>query len=467
MTLSIKFFASLFLTANMFLTVSGQISNKRQARKNGKEKSILQKSNFNAPAPIVPLTDHHTHIWSFNASALITDPLLSEIELPAELKQLLRKKEQFGGKDKNPAALADLYTKDTLVLNPSNPSWLRGQNAIAYITNSTQVAHLVPTAYEAGDSNGYVAGYEAVVQGSSAKYVSNFLYVIRKETDGKWRIASETFTLKGPTVANAITTEQLIKEMDTAGVKRAAVLSVAFWYGKYNRKVEDEYVKVRAENDWVAEQIAAYPDRLIGFCSFNPLKDYAIEELNRCAQNPGFKGLKLHFGNSGVDVLNPQHVEKLRVVFRTANERRLPIIVHLWTSGKYGREQAEAFLNQIIPAAPDIPIQIAHMAASGPNYHSDEAFEVYATAAARHDPRMKNVYTDVASMVTRTTSPETLILVAKRLRQFGIDHVLFGSDRSPGFGNESPKEAWESFKHLPLTEREFRKIAGNLAPYEH
>jgi predicted TIM-barrel fold metal-dependent hydrolase len=254
--------------------------------------------------------------------------------------------------------------------------------------------------------------------------------------------------------------------MDAAAVKRAAVLSVAYWFGNPRRKVEgDEYAKVRAENDWVAEQVARFPTRLVGFCSFNPLKDYALEELNRCTKNPNFKGLKLHFGNSLVDVLNPQHIEKLRAVFRAANEKRFPVLVHLWIVGKYGREHSEAFLNQVLPVAPEIPIQIAHMAASGPNYHSDDAFEVYANAAAHNDPRMKNVWVDVASMVTRNTRPETLELVAKRLRQVGLRRVLFASDRVPGGSNDTPKDAWEAFRRLPLTEQEFRTVAENVAPY--
>jgi len=239
---------------------------------------------------------------------------------------------------------------------------------------------------------------------------------------------------------------------------------VAYWFGNPSRKVENEYAKVRAENDWVAEQVARYPDRLVGFCSFNPLKDYALEELQRCAKNPQLKGLKLHFGNSAVDVLNPEHVEKLRQVFRAANDLRLPIVVHLWRSGKYGPEQSKAFLEKIIPAAPDIPVQIAHLAASGPGYHSDDALEVYAEAAAAGDPRMKNVYFDVASMVIHSTTPDTLALVAKRLRQLGLQRILFGTDRA-GNRNESPKEAWESFRKLPLTEQEFKTVAGNVAPY--
>jgi predicted TIM-barrel fold metal-dependent hydrolase len=453
------------------LAAFGQTTRKRTDRNGrkivdtGSTKFASQQSNSIARQPIVPLADHHTHIWSLNASMLATGPLLPVIELPEDLARLLRDRDE-AFKQKDPAIMAKLYTEDALFLNPLDPKWLRGEPAIAFVAKNTDGNfRAVPVAYAAGDSVGYIAGYWTSGEGAATHYDSNFLLSLRKGSDGKWRIAAETITVNGPPVPKAVTAEQLITEMDAAGVKRAAVLSVAYWYGKPSRKVEDEYAKVRAENDWVAEQVARYPDRLVGFCSFSPLKDYAIEELNRCAKNPNFKGLKFHFGNSGVDVLNPQHVEKVRAVFRAANEKRLPIVVHLWTTGKYGREHAEAFLNQIIPAAPDIPIQIAHMAASGPNYHSDDAFEVYANAAAHGDPRMKNVYTDVASMVTRNTLPETLELVAKRLRQFGLRRVLFGSDRSPGFGNESPKDAWEAFRRLSLTEKEFRTVAENIAPY--
>lgn len=425
---------------------------------------LTEPRQFAARPPVVPLADHHTHVWSLAASTLVTEPLMPVVEPPEDLKRLLRDKERFGGKDKDAAALADLYTKDALVLNPSGPSWLRGERAISYVTNSTVINRLLPTAYEVDGPAGYVAGYEASAEGTD--YLSMFHYVVRKGEDGKWRIASETFTLQGPPVPKAVTAAALVKEMDAAGVRRAAVLSVAFWYGSPRRKVEDEYAKVRAENDWVAAQVAAHRDRLVGFCSFNPLKDYALEELSRCAKNPDLKGLKLHVGNSRLDVLNPGHVEKLRAVFRAANAKRFPVLIHLWTSdGNYGRAHAEAFLNQVLPAAPDITVQIAHMGASGPNYHSDDAFEVYAAAAAGNDPRMKNVWVDVASMATGNTTDETLALVARRLRQFGLGRVLFASDRSPGFGNEPPKDAWASFNRLPLTEKEFRTVAENVAPY--
>src|SRR5688500_5655433 len=108
--------------------------------------------------------------------------------------------------------------------------------------------------------------------------------------------------------------------LDAAGIRRAAVLSTAYIFEQPTRKVDNAYEKVRADNDWTSQQVAQYPDRLVGFCGLNPLKDYALDELARCAKDPNLRrGLKLHFGNSGVDHSDAHHVERLRGVLRAAN----------------------------------------------------------------------------------------------------------------------------------------------------
>src|SRR5262245_12387779 len=106
----------------------------------------------------------------------------------------------------------------------------------------------------------------------------------------------------------------VIALLDSAGIRRALVLSVAYTWGKASRaSVDDEYNHVKAENDWTAQQVEAYPDRLRAFCSFNPLRPYAIDELTRCSNNPLLRdGLKLHFGNSDVDLDNPENVAQVR-----------------------------------------------------------------------------------------------------------------------------------------------------------
>jgi predicted TIM-barrel fold metal-dependent hydrolase len=231
--------------------------------------------------------------------------------------------------------------------------------------------------------------------------------------------------------------------------------------------LEEEEAAVRAENDWTAQQVGQYPDRLVGFCGVNPLREYSIREIERCSRLPGMIGVKLHFANSSVTLSDPEHAERVRRLFAAANRLRLPIAAHVEEIRlqEYGRAQAEILLNQIFPAAPDVIIQIMHMAGSGPGYLRDPAFEVFAAAREAADPRMRKVYVDVASNVVAATPPESLELVARRLRQFGLSHVLFGSDRLPGVANEEPKTAWQSFLRLPLTPDEFTTVAQNEAPY--
>ena len=89
-----------------------------------------------------------------------------------------------------------------------------------------------------------------------------------------------------------------------------------------------------------------------------------MDELARCAQDKQLRrGLKLHFGNSDVDLDDPHNVAQVRKVFQAANARRMPIVVHMHTSisnhRNYGRGQALVFLREILSAAPDVPVQIA------------------------------------------------------------------------------------------------------------
>ena len=261
--------------------------------------------------------------------------------------------------------------------------------------------------------------------------------------------------------------------LDAAGIRRALVLSVAYIYGSPARTVEDEYAKVRAENDWTAAQAAQYSDRLRGFCGFNPLKDYALDELDRCAKHPHLsRGIKLHFGNSDVQLDDPADAERLRSVFRAANDRRMAIVVHLRASisrkRPYGVTEARRFI-ELLSWAPDVPVQIAHLAGAGPGYDDPAAHDVMtalAEAIEQGDPRMARVWFDVATIVDADISSVNAALVATRIRQVGIDRVLYGSDAAAG-SNLRPAEAWAAFRKLPLSEVEFSRIAGNVAPYLH
>ena len=264
---------------------------------------------------------------------------------------------------------------------------------------------------------------------------------------------------------------ELVSLLDAAGIRRAAVLSVAYILGDPKGTAPDEYDKVKAENDWTSGQVARFPERLVGFCSVNPLKPYAFDELARCSKDARLRrGLKLHFANSRVDYHNPEHVDRVRKLFAAANQYGMAIVAHMRTSISakipYGAEEARTFLNEIVPAAPDVPIQVAHLTGAG-GYADplvDQATAVLAEAIEKGDPRTKNLYFDVTTVVLPVAAPERLALIARRLRQLGPHRILYGSDAAAG-GNLPPREGWAAFRRLPLTEAEFQIIGGNVPPY--
>lgn len=267
-----------------------------------------------------------------------------------------------------------------------------------------------------------------------------------------------------------VTARQLIPMLDSAGIRYALLLSVAYMFSNPNRPpVANEYARVKAENDWTADQAALYPGRLRAICSVNPLRDYSLAEIERCAADPRLRhGLKLHFGNSDVQLEIPEQLEKVRRVFSAANAHGMAIVVHMHPSvtmkRPYGTTYARIFLNELIPAAPDVPIQIAHLTGSGDfdEQGVQEVLDVFARAIAEHDPRMKNVYFDMSG-IGGIAEPQRASRVATRLRQLGIERILFGSDGAVN-GN-SPLVTWRNFRKLPLSEHEFRVIEGNIPPY--
>lgn len=263
----------------------------------------------------------------------------------------------------------------------------------------------------------------------------------------------------------------LIAQLDAAGIRRAVVLSVAYSFSNPNKPpVPDEYAHVKAENDWTSTQIAKYPGRLLGFCSVNPLRAYAIEEIGRCAKDPNLRtGLKLHFGNSDVNVDNPDQLAQVRRVFRAANEHGMAITVHMHANvdhhRPYGEKEARIFLEQLLPEAPDVIVQIAHLAGSG-GYDDpavDQALSVFAEAIERKDPRMKNVYFDACGIAIPGMWEDKAGLIAKRIRQIGVSRVLYGSDAATP--DNFPKDALERWHRIPLTPGEFRTIESNVAPF--
>jgi predicted TIM-barrel fold metal-dependent hydrolase len=132
----------------------------------------------------------------------------------------------------------------------------------------------------------------------------------------------------------------------------------------------------------------------------------------------------------------------------------------------YGAKQARNFLDEVLPSAPDVPVQLAHLTGGGTYDEpaTDEALSVFIEAITRHDSRMANIYFDVSGIAGYGKWSDKADQIVARIRQIGMRHILFGSDGARG-GGLSPRDAWARFLQLPLSDAEVRTIAGNVAPY--
>jgi predicted TIM-barrel fold metal-dependent hydrolase len=264
-----------------------------------------------------------------------------------------------------------------------------------------------------------------------------------------------------------ILAKDLVVMLDAAGIRRAVVLSNAFRYGDPRLPPDTaEYAHVMAENDWTASEAAKYRQRLSAYCSFNPLKQYALGELARCAADRRFgRGIKLQFGSSDVDLADPIDVALLRRVFRAANTQGLEIVVHLKPAQRheYGAAQARAFIEELLVSVPDVRVQVAHLAGGGGgslDAGAEEVLGVFEEAVARQDLRVRNLSFDLSGAIGGEGWPARAAVIARHVRALGITRILYGSDG--GDPADPPARAViAAYRQLPLSKAEFSIIDGN------
>ena len=88
------------------------------------------------------------------------------------------------------------------------------------------------------------------------------------------------------------------------------------------------------------------------------------------------------------------------------------------------------FLETLLPAAPDVPVQIAHLAGSG-GYDEegvDAALGVFVDAIAAKDPRVAKLWFDVSGIALIGSWPGPAARVAERIRHW-VSSACLGRGR--------------------------------------
>ena len=112
------------------------------------------------------------------------------------------------------------------------------------------------------------------------------------------------------------TAETLLESMDRDGVDRSIVVGIGW----------NDPGLAQESNDYIAESVQGYPDRLTGFCSVNPgWGDAAVVEVERCAA-AGLKGVgEIHPDTQGLDITDRA---RMAPFMETAARLGMPVLVH-------------------------------------------------------------------------------------------------------------------------------------------
>lgn len=173
-------------------------------------------------------------------------------------------------------------------------------------------------------------------------------------------------------------------------------------------------------NDYVAEVVAAHPDRLIGFGSVDPWNgDRAIREVERAVTELGLRGLKFH---PSLQQFFPND-ERFYPLWERCSELGIPVLFHSGQTGVGGRTAGGGgvklkfcrpipHIDDVAADFPELTIIMAHPAVPW----QEEQLSVALLKS--------NVYMDLSGWSPKYFRP-ILVQYARTILQ---DKVLFGSD---------------------------------------
>ncbi len=265
--------------------------------------------------------------------------------------------------------------------------------------------------------------------------------------------------------------DELLERLASVGADRAFVLSSAYRFASDFQPAFDpwggapgELDGVRAENDFTVAQCSHEP-ALVPFCSLNPKRDYAVDELARCVEDLGVRGLKMHFWNSNLSLRDAVQRRRLSGVLEYAGTRQLPLLVHVLNGEDegFGRDDARRFA-ELLAAAGGPPTCLAHLCGAG-GYDEQVAELLDAFTELRDQgglPRQAHI--ELSATLTDADNGKAQRSLhaaaagrgrlAEQLRTWGLGTVLWGSDNGAEY-LRSTREHW------PLSSAELDRVLAN------
>lgn len=226
------------------------------------------------------------------------------------------------------------------------------------------------------------------------------------------------------------TVDDLLRVLDDAGVDIAVIFPPRWFGGEF---FDPNYEQA---NRAIADAVRSHPDRLIGYGRVNPnWGKKATDELKRCLETHGLRGLKLHPEWESFFPANKQLVHPLIDI---AAEHRVPVLFH---TGYFPSEPA--LLIELALDYPKVPIIMGHM---GGRLTGD------AIIAAKKAP----------NLILETSG--NIYYLSDSIKAVGIERFIFGTNCPFEFINLQ----LEKIQKTPdLTDREKELLLGGNSAQLH
>ena len=227
---------------------------------------------------------------------------------------------------------------------------------------------------------------------------------------------------------------EIVASMDDQGVDKSVVFGFPW-------KTKETF---QAQNDYIMEVVARYPERLIGLSCFDPFHREAVPEAVRCIEG-GLSGIgEIAFYESGID---DTALDKLVPLMEICRNRDLPFLIH--TNEPVGHiypGKAPNTMKQIydlIKRFPENKIVLAHWGGG-----------IFFFTLLKKDVKecFENVYFDTAA--SPFLYDPKIYRYAKEIA--GLEKILFGSD----FPLITPARYFKELEKTGLSQDEIDSICG-------
>jgi L-fuconolactonase len=277
-----------------------------------------------------------------------------------------------------------------------------------------------------------------MLHGKAMRFIDIHPHIISPDTD-KYPRAPLGGSQSKWSSEHTMTFEQMVREMDETGVERSVLVQAATCYGY--------------DNSYVADAVAAFPDRLGGVFTIDAVAPDAPQKMKHWVSR-GLSGVRLFTKGSTMPNQATWFAEEAAFPFwETAGELGIPVCITMsWT--------AIDRLRAMLVRFPHVRVILDHLSRPPMDDHP-----VYAKAAGFFAlAECRNLYLKITPVnVMEIEQAGATDFLPRVVRTFGADRVAWGSNY-PSSGH-TLHEAWEiNWKAASsLTEEERRKIFRETA----